>query len=244
MDKNFNIALLIDAENISSNYLNNVINEIAHHGTTTYRRIYGDWTKELNSSWKKNLLEYSITPMQQYNYTVGKNSSDSAMIIDAMDILYTGNVSGFCLVTSDSDFTKLAARLREGGMHVVGMGELKTPKSFRSACSKFITLEALLSQPETTENTATENPELLIANLTSITDKITTIIHTKSDDDGWAYLGEVGNILSRQIPDFDCRNYGFKKLSKLLTTSKKYEIRKELSPTNQNIAIHYIRVKA
>lgn len=181
--------------------------------------------------------------MQQYNYTSGKNSSDSAMIIDAMDILYTGNVSGFCLVTSDSDFTKFASRLREGGMHVVGMGEPKTPQPFRTACNKFIVLEKLLPQKKTAVSKIPKNSKPPI-NLSPTTARITTIIYDISDDEGWAYLGEVGNVLSRQIPDFDCRNYGFKNLSKLLIASDKYEIRKEPSLKNQNIITHYVRIKA
>jgi uncharacterized LabA/DUF88 family protein len=141
MDNNDKIAVLIDADNVSDKYIQYIMDEISNYGTPTYKRIYGDWTKPQLSSWKPTLLNYSITPIQQYNYTVGKNSTDSALIIDAMDILYTGSVDGFCIVSSDSDFTKLAARLREAGMRVIGMGEKKTPAPFRAACEQFKYLE-------------------------------------------------------------------------------------------------------
>jgi len=143
-DKKF--AVLIDADNISEKYIKVILDEISNDGTATYKRIYGDWTKPAFAQWKKALLEHSITPMQQYGYTTGKNATDSAMIIDAMDILYSGNVDGFCLVSSDSDFTRLASRLRESGMDVVGMGEQKTPKAFISACNKFKYLDILAGQ--------------------------------------------------------------------------------------------------
>ncbi|WP_206460505.1 NYN domain-containing protein [Anaerovorax sp. IOR16] len=149
-DKKF--AVLIDADNISDKYIKVILDEVSNDGTATYKRIYGDWTKPAFAQWKKVLLEHSITPMQQYGYTIGKNATDSAMIIDAMDILYSGNVDGFCLVSSDSDFTRLASRLRESGMDVVGMGEQKTPKAFISACNKFKYLDILSGQATLNHN--------------------------------------------------------------------------------------------
>src|SRR5512137_103723 len=147
MENDKRIALLIDADNVSDKYIKYIFDEITNHGSPTYKRIYADWTKQQSSNWKKVLLDYSISPVQQYSYTVGKNSTDSALIIDAMDILYSKNVDGFCIVSSDSDFTRLAARLRESGMFVIGMGEKKTPKSFISACEKFKYLEVLAAPP-------------------------------------------------------------------------------------------------
>ena len=152
MEKDRRIAVLIDADNVSGKYIKHIIDEISNHGTPTIKRIYGDWTKPDLNSWKTVLLDYSITPIQQYGYTSGKNATDAALIIDAMDILYSKNVDGFCIVSSDSDFTRLAARLREAGMFVVGMGERKTPKPFISACEMFKYLEVLAKEPEVTNN--------------------------------------------------------------------------------------------
>src|SRR5664280_1925360 len=155
MEHDRKIAVLIDADNVSEKYIKYIIDEISNHGTPTYKRIYGDWTKPQLGSWKSVLLNYSITPIQQYSYTTGKNATDAALIIDAMDILYSKNVDGFCIVSSDSDFTKLAARLREAGMYVIGMGERKTPTPFISACEKFKYLEVLASMaPKYTEATS------------------------------------------------------------------------------------------
>ncbi len=217
-DKKF--ALLIDADNTSPKYLKTIVDEITNIGVTTYRRIYGDWTGVNMQSWKEILLEFSITPMQQYGYTTGKNSTDSAMIIDAMDILYTGNVDGFCLVSSDSDFTKLAMRLREAGKTVVGMGKQQTPRPFVAACHQFKYLD-LLSKEEpkkaapkkTNVKPAPSKGKTKEAKLIS---SIKKIIEENSDDDGWMYAAKVGTILQKKNPDFDCRNYGYKKFVLLL----------------------------
>ena len=184
-------------------------------------------------------MNYSISPIQQYSYTSGKNASDAALIIDAMDILYSGQVDGFCIVSSDSDFTRLASRLREAGKYVLGMGEKKTPPAFISACEKFKYLEVLLeaTQPEVVVNRpkTDKKSEQLVATLK-------TIINENSDDDGWAFLGEVGSILSKRNPDFDTRNYGFQKLTPLVSSLKQFEIQSRKT-SNPNITHKYIRIK-
>lgn len=204
-DKRF--AVLIDADNVSERYIKFILDEISNDGVTTYKRIYGDWTSPTLTSWKKVLLDYSITPIQQYSYTTGKNSTDSAMIIDAMDILYTDSVEGFCIVSSDSDFTRLASRLREAGKYVVGMGEKKTPSAFIAACNKFKYLEVLAKKIQEDPEQA-EQP-IVQAETTSlpvVREAVLTIVREISDDDGWAMLGEVGNTLLKRFPDFDVRN--------------------------------------
>lgn len=239
MERELKIAVLIDAENVSDKYVQVIFDEVNNHGTATYKRIYGDWTKPKGSQWKNVLLNYSISPIQQYSYTSGKNASDAALIIDAMDILYSGQVDGFCIVSSDSDFTRLASRLREAGKYVLGMGEKKTPPAFISACEKFKYLEVLLqaTQPEVVINrqTTDKKSDQLVATLK-------TIINENSDDDGWAFLGEVGSILSKRNPDFDTRNYGFQKLTPLVSSLKQFEIQSRKT-SNPNITHKYIRIK-
>lgn len=231
-DKRF--AVLIDADNVSDKYIKNILNEMTNYGIITYKRIYGDWTKPALGPWKNVLLDNSITPIQQYGYTTGKNATDSAMIIDAMDILYSGNVEGFCIVSSDSDFTRLASRLRESGMYVVGMGEKKTPSAFVSACNMFKYLEILTHNPanekqvltgEQVKSNKKESVEESVTPLSEIINAITSIINDTSDDDGWSTLSEVGNILMKRFPDFDVRNYGFNKLTPLVKSLQKYEIK-------------------
>ncbi|WP_066646023.1 NYN domain-containing protein [Christensenella timonensis] len=232
------IAVLIDADNVSDKYVKLIFDEISNYGTPTYKRIYGDWTTTQNSSWKKVLLDYSIAPIQQYGYTKGKNSTDSALIIDAMDILYSGNVDGFCIVSSDSDFTRLAARLRESGMLVIGMGEQKTPAAFIAACEIFRYLEVLAqSTDENTEAAAEETDKEekagpAKANKQQLTRAIKAIVNDISDDDGWAFLGAVGNRLNKRYPDFDSRNYGYAKLTQLVEALKQFDIdtRKTANP--------------
>jgi len=223
---NSNIAVLIDGDNIPSAYVKEMMEEIAKYGNPTIKRIYGDWTKPNLSKWKNILLENAITPIQQYGYTTGKNATDSAMIIDAMDILYTGKVDGFCLVSSDSDFTKLATRLREAGMQVIGIGEKKTPNPFIVACDKFIYIEILKNQSKGTEVENEKEPDK--SNLDKITAKeiklITTTINDLSDEDGWAFLGDVGSLLQKKQPNFDSRNYGFQKLTPLIKSTGKFDI--------------------
>ena len=217
MEKDKKIAVLIDADNVSDKYIKYIIDEISNHGTPTYKRIYGDWTKPQLASWKNVLLNHSISPIQQYSYTTGKNSTDAALIIDAMDILYSKNVDGFCIVSSDSDFTKLAARLREAGMYVIGMGEKKTPKPFITACEKFKYLEVLASMApkhvEVSSNKGVHIQEEAKVGMTSsdkLVEAIKTIITEISDEDGWAFLGELGSTLNKRYPDFDTRNWLYK----------------------------------
>lgn len=221
-------AVLIDAENVSEKYVKFILDEITNDGVATIKRIYGDWTKPIMNSWKNVLLDNSITPIQQYSYTTGKNATDSAMIIDAMDILYAGNIDGFCLVSSDSDFTRLAARLRESGMIVVGMGEKKTPNPFIAACNKFKYLEILAqnSAPEADEPAEVASVSGLDhTSLDAVRNTVLTIVQETSDDDGWATLGDVGNILTKRYPDFDVRNYGFRKLTPFIKSLKIFDIR-------------------
>ena len=298
------IALLIDAENVSPKYIKTIIDEVSMYGTPAYKRIYGDWTAPDMVSWKKMLLEHNLTPIQQFSYTQGKNASDSAMIIDAMDILYTKNVDGFCIVSSDSDFTRLAARLRESRMFVIGMGESKTPTAFKSACDTFKYLDVLMgmkketlpvavsekaskqpaqqpkaakkqaqpAQPKKAAGKKGQKPEpekepepvpaapaephhdeelaAAFVSLDEIVAKIREIVEHDSepepepkpltvqaliaqsvedlaDEDGYAYLGDVGTLLLKKQPDFDSRNYGFSKLHKLIDYTKAFETKYE-----------------
>jgi len=249
VDKDKKIAVLIDAENVSDKYIKYIFDEISNHGTPTYKRIYGDWTKPQLASWKSLLLNFSITPIQQYGYTTGKNSSDAALIIDAMDILYSHNVDGFCIVSSDSDFTKLASRLREAGMYVLGMGEKKTPTPFIAACEKFKYLEVLASMAsKPAEDTSIkeaqkqEESKVGVTNTEKLVETIKTIITEVSDEDGWAFLGEVGSVLNKRYPDFDTRNYGYNKLTPFVASLKHFEIRSTRT-SNPSISLKYIRNK-
>ncbi len=249
MEYDKKIAVLIDADNVSDKYVKAILDEISNHGTPTYKRIYGDWTKPQLTSWKNVLLNYSITPIQQYSYTTGKNATDSALIIDAMDILYSNNVDGFCIVSSDSDFTRLAARLRESGMYVIGMGEKKTPMPFISACEQFKYLEVLTSVITVNENNINEEIKQQestkegIASKEELIKAIKVIINESSDEDGWAYLGQVGKTLNKRYPDFDTRNYGFSKLTPLVSSLRLFEIQSRKT-NNPNIVHKYIRQKA
>ncbi len=228
------LAVLIDGDNIPSAYVKEMMEEIAKYGNPTIKRIYGDWTRPTLSKWKKILLENALTPIQQYGYTKGKNATDSAMIIDAMDILYSEKVDGFCLVSSDSDFTRLATRLREAGMKVFGIGEKKTPEPFIVACDKFIYIEILKNQSEDSESEVAKNESSKKSNIDQITPKdiklIASTISDLADDDGWAYLGDVGNLLQKKQPNFDSRNYGFQKLTPLIKSINKFEIEQRESP--------------
>jgi uncharacterized LabA/DUF88 family protein len=215
--RDLRLAVLIDADNVPYSNVKQMFEEIAKYGTPTFKRIYADWTKPTVSGWKAVLLENAITPIQQYSYSTGKNSSDSAMIIDAMDILYSGKVDGFCIVSSDSDFTRLATRLREAGMKVIGIGEKKTLKPFIVSCDKFIYIEIL----KTTESNLTpESDEVDRDLLKLLTDSISDL----ADESGWAFLGVLGSYLLKKKPDFDSRNYGFEKLLPFLKSLKKFEI--------------------
>jgi len=240
------LAVLIDGDNIPSAYVKEMMEEIAKYGNPTIKRIYGDWTKPRLSKWKNILLENAITPIQQYGYTTGKNATDSAMIIDAMDILYSEKVNGFCLVSSDSDFTRLATRLREAGMQVFGIGEKKTPESFIVACDKFIYIEILKYQSEGSESEFTESKYSKKSDIDKITPKVIKLISSTisdlADDDGWAFLGDVGNLLQKKQPNFDSRNYGFQKLTPLINSINKFEIEQRES-TRGRFKLIYVRNK-
>lgn len=210
-------ALLIDSDNVSSKYIKIILEELAKYGNVTYKRLYGDLTKPTNRSWKDALLSHSIIPIQQYNYTTGKNSTDSAMIIDAMDILYSGHVDGFCLATSDSDFTRLAMRLRESGMTVIGMGEQKTPEAFRESCERFFYLDLLAdasSEEHAEEKVQVE--EEPITPLPAIEAIIRKIIIENGNNATSMDLGELGSRITKTYSSFDIRNYGYNKFSKFL----------------------------
>ncbi|ARP50729.1 MULTISPECIES: NYN domain-containing protein [Caproicibacterium] len=236
-------AVLIDADNVSGKYVRYILDEISNNGVATYKRIYGDWTKPSLASWKNVLLENSIIPFQQYGYTAGKSSTDSAMIIDAMDILYSGHVDGFCLVSSDSDFTRLAARLREGGMVVIGMGEKKTPAPFIAACNKFRYLEVLEQQAEENEKAsdAPTKPEMVPPD--KIINSIYNMVRDNADEDGRVLIGDVGNMLVRRYPDFDVRNYGFKKLSQFIGSLDMFDVVSVLAENGRN-RIYYVMEKS
>jgi len=245
MEKDLKLAVLIDADNIPSAHVKEMMEEIAKYGNPTIKRIYGDWTKPNLAKWKNLLLENAITPIQQYGYTSGKNATDSAMIIDAMDILYSGKVGGFCLVSSDSDFTRLATRLREAGMKVFGMGEKKTPEPFIVACDKFIYIEILqASAKEEAPGTVVENHRKEEAD--KITPRILKLISTTiddlGDDEGWAFLGDVGNLLQKKQPNFDSINYGFSKLTPLIRSIDRFEIEERESYKGSNKLI-FVRNK-
>ena len=228
MENDIKLAVLIDGDNIPSAYVKEMMEEIAKYGNPTIKRIYGDWTKPILSKWKNLLLENAITPIQQYGYTQGKNATDSAMIIDAMDILYSEKVNGFCLVSSDSDFTRLATRLREAGMKVYGIGEKKTPEPFIVACDKFIYIEILSQDSKENESNITTNRVPKKSQFDKITPKVIRLIQTTisdlADDDGWAFMGDVGSLLQKKQPNFDSRNYGFEKLTPLINSIGKFEI--------------------
>ncbi len=249
MEKNTDLrmAVLIDADNVPYSNIKAMLEELAKYGTPTFKRIYGDWTKPTVSGWKGVLLENAITPVQQYSYTTGKNSTDSAMIIDAMDILYSGKVDGFCLVSSDSDFTRLAIRLREAGMKVFGMGEKKTPFPFISACDKFIYIEILgVSDTEPVVESRKKEKRTEIESIKKIDKPIINLIASSvtdlADESGWAFLGDVGNLVLKKQPDFDPRNYGFKKLAPLIKSTGKFDM--DLRQTEkENIKLVYIRVR-
>jgi len=221
------LAVLIDADNVTHKNITGMMEEIAKYGVPTFKRIYGDWTSPLLKGWKNVLLQNAITPIQQYGYTTGKNSTDSAMIIDAMDILYSGKLDGFCLVSSDSDFTRLAIRLREAGMYMIGMGEKKTPEPFIAACDKFIYLE-IINKDAILAKTKTSSKSPVKESLSKIDSKLIKLVADSiddlADDDGWAFLGDVGNLILKKKPNFDPRNYGYLKLTPLIKSLNKFEI--------------------
>ena len=288
-DQSLRLAVLIDADNASRTAMRDVMAEIAVYGTPTVKRIYGDWTTPNMASWKPILLENAITPIQQYSYTTGKNATDSAMIIDAMDILYTGSCDGFVLVSSDSDFTRLATRLREAGKKVIGMGEKKTPNPFIVACDKFIYIEVIRAEAKEAlakaEQEAAQAAEPAPAPKTEpvpaktakksrkkavepapapvpepepepqpspgpaqkkvpkeVVHLIADAMDMIADEDGYVFMGELGNLLIRQQPDFDPRNYGFSKLTQLIKSIDRFEVdvRQTSNPHSKHI---YLRDK-
>lgn len=247
------VAVLIDADNVSPAYIKVIIDEATARGIVTYKRIYADWTRNEMQGWKSVLLEYSLTPMQQYSYTTGKNSTDSALIIDAMDILYTGRVEGFCLVSSDSDFTRLAARLREAGMLVIGMGEKKTPRPFVTACNEFKFIDKIGKTVQSAEQEAErgthapQSPREVTSqtDLSAIRGTILQQLANFSDEDGWMMASRIGDVLTQRYPDFDVRNYGHKKLTSFLRSFEELELRTANENNANDPSGHtvYIRVK-
>jgi uncharacterized LabA/DUF88 family protein len=237
---NLHLAVLIDADNVPHGCIRGVMEEVAIYGTPTIKRIYGDWTSPNIGGWKGALLEHAITPVQQYGYTTGKNSTDSAMIIDAMDILYSGKTDGFVLLSSDSDFTRLAIRLREAGQKVIGIGERKTPSPFIAACDKFIYIEVIRDHQRNSQGKPAapaalpEKPQEPIPKGERVVEPqsgnpapiqlIANSIADIADHDGYAFLGELGNLLIKKQPDFDARNYGFQKLTPLIKSIPRFEI--------------------
>ena len=217
------LAVLIDADNAQPSIVDGLLSEIAKYGTANVKRIYGDWTLPGLKGWKESLLQFSIQPIQQFGYTSGKNATDSALIIDAMDLLYTGKFDGFCIVSSDSDFTKLASRIREAGLFVYGFGERKTPKAFVSACDKFIYTEVLRSKDEHNEKMSRKSISELKKD-TKLVNLLRNAVEASSDDSGWAHLASVGSNIAKQAPEFDPRNYGYKKLGELASATKLFKI--------------------
>lgn len=255
--KDLKLAVLIDADNVPYANMKEMFEEIAKYGTPTFKRIYADWTKPTVSGWKNVLLENAITPIQQYSYSTGKNASDSALIIDAMDILYTGKVDGFCIVSSDSDFTRLATRLREAGMKVIGIGEKKTLTPFITACDKFIYIEILKPKSEnqvtqkkkvskTKQQIAEPEAESESKPLNEVDSKLIRLIKDSisdlADENGWAFLGDLGNLLLKKKPDFDARNYGFPKMLPLIKSIRQFEV-DERDTGKANIKHIYIKSK-
>jgi len=245
--KDLKLAILIDADNIPYNNIKGMLDEIAKFGIPTIKRIYADWTKPTVSGWKPALLEHAITPIQQYSYTTGKNATDSAMIIDAMDILHSEKVDGFCLISSDSDFTRLATRLRESGMMVIGIGEKKTPNPFIVACDKFIYIE-IINIIEKSKETSVPNPQSDKQKFDSINPQLIQLIKITiedlADDNGWAFLAEVGSLLMKKKPDFDPRNYGFTKLTPLIKSLKKHILVDEREVEKTHIKHIYVKIKS
>ena len=248
------LAVLIDADNIPYSNVKGMLDEIAKLGIPTIKRIYGDWTKPTVSGWKPALLEHAITPIQQYSYTTGKNATDSAMIIDAMDILHSEKVDGFCLVSSDSDFTRLATRLRESGMLVIGIGAKKTPNPFIVSCDKFIYIEIIGAaeikqeelKPAALSRNAAKSPTPTLkvdAMDRGFINLLKTSVNDLADDNGWAFLAEVGGLIIKKKPDFDPRNYGFPKLTALIKSLNRYFEIDERKVENTHIKHIYIKNK-
>ncbi len=241
IEKTERLAVLIDADNTQATIIEGLLAEVAKYGTSSVKRIYGDWTSTALRSWKEVLLEYSIQPIQQFGYTKGKNATDSAMIIDAMDLLYTGKFQGFCIVSSDSDFTKLASRIREAGLMVYGFGEKKTPSAFVSACDKFIYIEVLRAKINENESIAKKSMTELKRDARLVR-LLRNAVEASSDESGWAHLATTGSNIAKQSPEFDPRNYGYIRLGELLVATKLFDIEERVIGEGQSKAI-YVRDK-
>ena len=249
--KDFNMAVLFDADNVPSSQVQEMLNEIAKYGVPTIKRIYGDWTKPNLGGWKSVLLENAITPIQQYSYTTGKNATDSAMIIDAMDILHSNKVDGFCIISSDSDFTRLATRLRESSKYVIGMGERKTPRPFIVSCDKFIYIENLGNDDEDSpakkEASEAETAKPKAAPKEKISNALIKLLrHTiddLADDNDWVSMAEVGSLIMKKRPDFDPRNYGFQRLTPLIESCPKYFEIEKRKVENSHVKHVFVRLK-
>lgn len=241
------MAVLIDADNVPYSSIKEMLEEVAKNGTPTIKRIYADWTRPNANGWKSVLLENAITPIQQYSYTSGKNSSDSALIIDAMDILYSQQVDAFCIVSSDSDFTRLATRLRESGKKVMGIGEKKTPLPFITACDKFVYIEILKQQtlPAKSEEKQKEGKKAA-APMNPVDQSLVALLKDSvsdlADETGWTFLGELGNFLLKKKRDFDPRNYGFQKLLPLIKSTNEFDVDIR-ETTNKNTKHIYVKIK-
>lgn len=267
MNQEMKLAVLIDAENISTKYVDVILSEANNLGDVIYKRIYGNWTTPQMASWRTTILNNAIQPIQQYSNTTGKNSTDSALIIDTMDLLYQSNLDGFCIVSSDSDFTRLASRLRESQKYVLGMGESKTPRSFISACNKFLYLDVLLEEAENEADTETADlakpaagndaPAVICPaieepvksektsgkNFRTIRQALVKITEENSDDNGWIFSGTLGNLLNKQFSDFDVRNFGFKKFVPFIESLDMFEVNTITDDKNKTVKHNYFKLK-
>jgi len=241
MENTDKLAVLIDADNAQPSIVDDLLAEVANYGVASVKRIYGDWTAPNLKGWKEVLLQHSIQPVQQFSYTKGKNATDSAMIIDAMDLLYTSNFNGFCLVSSDSDFTKLASRIRESGLLVYGFGEKKTPSAFVSACDKFIYTEVLHAKTNGNE-TISKKSSSELKQETKLVTLLRNAVEASSDESGWAHLAPVGSNIAKQSPEFDPRNYGYRKLGELVLATHLFDIEERPIGATDSKAL-YVRDK-
>ncbi|WP_101913006.1 NYN domain-containing protein [Megasphaera vaginalis (ex Bordigoni et al. 2020)] len=266
-EKEMKLAVLIDAENISNKYINIIISEANNLGNVVYKRIYGNWTTPQMASWKNIILDNAIQPIQQYSNTIGKNSSDSALIIDTMDLLYQSSLDAFCIISSDSDFTRLASRLRESQKYVIGMGESKTPRSFISACNRFLYLDVLWSEAHEEEHAApparqeTHGTTAVLPPVTEVTTScplkeettsgkdfmtikqaLIKLAEENSDDTGWIFSGTLGNLLNKQFSDFDVRNFGYKKFVPFIESLNLFEVSTTTDEKNKTVKHNYFKL--
>ncbi len=260
MEHEMKLAVVIDAENISNKYIDVILSEANNLGDVIYKRIYGNWTTPQMSSWRNTILDNAIQPVQQYSNTIRKNSSDSALIIDTMDLLYQSNLDGFCIVSSDSDFTRLASRLRESQKYVLGMGESKTPRSFISACNKFLYLDVLLEEAEENEAEDTASKPAVSGDAAAssrtytyektpgkdfftIKQALIKLTEENSDDNGWIFSGTLGNLLSKQFSDFDVRNFGYKKFVPFIESLRIFDVNTITDDKNKTVKHNYFKLK-